>query len=139
MVTEHLGRYTRALVVGAVVVSGLAYAAAPVVASTAALHAPNTTCGPKTATHFVAPGVRHSATYEADSAGTVTVLQQSQTTLSVTSVSPAPGWKDSVVTTSGTTVHVSFQNVGNPQDQDRFWARLNSTGTRVTIVIQSCT
>lgn len=139
MVTEHLGRHTRALVAVVLVVSGSAFAAAPVAASTASLRAPSTSCGPKTTTHHAAPGVGHSATYAADVAGTVTLLQQSQTTLSVTSVSPATGWKDSVVTATGTTVHVSFQRVGDPQDQDRFWGRLNSTGTRITIVIQSCT
>jgi hypothetical protein len=139
MVTEHLGRHSRALVAVALVVSGLAFTAAPVAASTGVRHAPNTTCGPKTATHFAAPGVGQSATYAANSAGTVTMLQQSQTTLSVTSVSPATGWKDSVVTATGTTVHVSFQKVGDPADQERFFARLNSTGTRITIVIQSCT
>jgi hypothetical protein len=139
MVTEHLGRSSRALVAVALVVSGLALAAAPVAASTAAPHITNTTCGPKTATHFAAPGVGQSATYAANSAGTVTLLQESLTTLHVTSVSPAAGWKDSVVTATGTKVHVSFQQVGDPQEQERFWARLNSTGTRIAIVIQSCT
>ena len=139
MVTEHLRRHSRALVAVALVVSGLAFAAAPVAASTAVQHAPNTTCGPKTATHHAAPGVGHSATYAANGAGTVTLLHQSQTTLHVTSVSPATGWKDSVVTATGTTVHVSFQRVGAPEEQERFFARLNSTGTRITIIIQSCT
>jgi hypothetical protein len=139
MIIEHPGRYSRALVAVALVVSGLAFAAAPVAASTAAPRAPSTACGPKTATHHTAPGVGHSATYAANSAGTVKMLQQTQTTLSVTSVSPATGWKDSVVTATGTTVHVSFQRVGAPEEQERFWARLNSTGTTITIVIQSCT
>jgi hypothetical protein len=139
MVIEHPQRHTRGLVAVALVVSGLAIAAAPVAASTATQHAQSTTCGPKTATHYTAPGVGQSATYAAHSAGTATLRQQSKTTLSVTSVSPATGWKDSIVTATGMTVHIAFQQVGNPQDQERFWARLNSTGTTVTIVIQSCT
>jgi hypothetical protein len=139
MVTEHLGRSSRALVAVALVVSGLAFAVAPVAASTGAPHALSPQCGPKTATHFAAPGVGQSATYAANSAGTVTVLQQSQTTLSVTSVSPATGWKDSIVAATGTTVHVSFQRIGHEEEQERFWARVNSTGTRITIIIQSCT
>lgn len=98
-----------------------------------------TTCGPKSATHFPAPGVGHGATYTADSAGSVTLLQPSQTTLDVESVSHNSGWKDTVITESGTRVHVGFQRVGAPQEQERFWARLNSTGTIITIVLQSCT
>jgi hypothetical protein len=138
MTIRHSHPSFRALVAAAFVVSGIAFAALPVAASTAT-HATTPVCGPKISSHHPAPGVGKSATYTANSAGSVTLLQQTQTTLNVKSASPASGWKDTVVTASGTTVHVGFQVVKAPEEQERFWARLNSTGTTISIVIQSCT
>ncbi len=138
MTIRHSYPVSRVLVTAAFVVSGIAFAALPVGASSAT-HATTPVCGPKISSHYRAPGVGKSAIYTANSAGSVTLLQQTQTTLNVTSASPASGWKDTVVTASGTTVHVGFQGVKAPEEQERFWARLNSTGTIITIVIQSCT
>jgi hypothetical protein len=138
MIIRHSHRSSRGAVIAAFVVSGIGFAALPVAASTAT-HATTPVCGPKMSSHYRAPGVGKSATYTANSAGSVTLVQQTQTTLNVRSASPASGWKDTVVTASGTTVHVGFQVVKAPEEQERFWARLNSTGTVITIVIQSCT
>jgi len=49
------------------------------------------------------------------------------------------GWKDTILTWAGTRVHVRLQQVGAPQQQERFWARLNTAGTVVNIILQSCT
>jgi hypothetical protein len=137
MTNLHFHRCSRALVAAVLVVSGIAIAAPPVAASIAPSVA--TTCGPKVSSHQAAPGVGNSATYPASFAGSVTLLQQSKTTLKVKSVSPKSGWLDTVVTGSGTTVHVGFQKSGAAIEQERFWARLNSTGTVITTVLQSCT
>lgn len=139
MTIRYSHRCSRVLIAAAVVVSGIAFAAPHVAASTPTSHATTPTCGPKTSSHQPAPGVGHSVTETAASAGSVTLRQQSLTTLKVTSVTPESGWKDTVVTRSGARVHVGFQQVGMPQEQERFWARLNSTGTVVTVVLQSCT
>ncbi len=134
----HLG--SRALVVAALAVSGIAFAGAPMTASAAVVaHTATPQCGPKVATHYQAPGVGVSATYTADSAGSVTLLDQGVGTLKVTHVSHKSKWMDTVITGTGTTIHVGFQGIGAPQEKERFWARLNSSFTVITIVIQSCT
>ncbi len=97
------------------------------------------TCGPKSSTQYPAPGVGLGATFGADSTGSVKLLQPTLTTLDVENVTPISGWKGTVVTETGTRVHVGFQQVGAPEEQVRFWARLSSTGTVITIVTQTCT
>jgi hypothetical protein len=60
----------------------------------------------------------------------------------VTDTDPTHGWKYTVLTRSGTRPHVGFQAAGNPNDQERFWARMNTLGTPGTVInvlIQSCT
>ena len=74
--------------------------------------------------------------------GTVTLLQRSNTALRVASADAKAGWKVNVVDRNGTRPHVGFQRIGMPNDQERFWARMNTTGTPGTVintVIQSCT
>jgi hypothetical protein len=142
MTLQHSHRYARALVIGAVVVSGFAFAASPAAASTAGPGATGPTCGPKTVTQFTAPGVGQQAVYNVRRAGTVTLLEVSTTTLKVTDADAASGWKDTVIVRMGTRVHVGFQQVGAPEEQERFWARLNTVGTPgtiVNVVLQSCT
>lgn len=139
MTILHMHRYGRALVTVVLVVSGIAFAGPPVAASTATAQVTGAICGTKSISSHPAPGVGTSATFAAAFAGSVTVLQQSTTTLNVTSAKPVSGWKATVITASGTTVHVGFQQVGLDNEQVRFWARLNSTGTTITIVIQTCT
>ncbi len=131
-------RSGRALLVGAVVLSAMAFAATPVGASTAA----GPTCGPKTVTAHPAPGIGSQETFTVGPAGTVSLLQQSNTTLKVTDTDPTHGWKYTVLSGSGTRPHVGFQGVGNPNSQERFWARMNTLGTPgtvINVVIQSCT
>jgi hypothetical protein len=112
---------------------------ATVGASTSTSQATTTTCGVKSTSKHAAPAVGQSATYQVHLAGSVTVLHETLTTLKVTSVKPAAGWLDVVVTASGTKVHVGFQLLGAPLEQERFWARINSTGTVITTVLQTCT
>lgn len=142
MTLRHFHRYSRALVITTVAIGGLAFAASPVAASTAAPRATTATCGPKTVTQFPAPGVGQRAVYNVRRAGTVTLLEVSTTTLKVTDANAASGWKDTVIVRTGTRVHVGFQQVGAPEEQERFWARLNTLGTPgtiVNVVLQSCT
>jgi hypothetical protein len=142
MTLRHSHRYARACVITAVVMSGLALATSPVAASTVAAHTTTPTCGPKTVTQFTAPGVGQQAVYNVRRAGTVTLLEVSTTTLKVTDADAASGWKDTVIARMGTRVHVGFQQIGAPEEQERFWARLNTVGTpgtAVNVVLQSCT
>jgi hypothetical protein len=142
MTLRHSHRYALLLVIATVAVSGLALAASPVAASTLAARATTPVCGPKTVTPYPAPGVGHIAEYTVRSAGTVTLLEQSTTTLKVTDADAKAGWKGTVITRTGTRVHVGFQQVGAPEEQERFWARLNTLGTPgtiVNVVLQSCT
>jgi hypothetical protein len=116
----------------------MAFTATPVGASTAA----GPKCGPKTVTAYPAPGIGGQEVFTVGSAGTVTLLQQSTSTLKVTDVDPTNGWKDTVLSRTGTRPHVGFQVVGNPNDQERFWARTNTIGTPgtvINVVVQSCT
>jgi hypothetical protein len=119
-------------VVGLVVGSAIATGVAPVSAAN-----PTYTCGPKNIAHSTAPGVGKTTTVSAVNAGTVTLLQNTQTNLQVQSVAPASGWTDKVVVASGSKVHVVFNSA--PHNQVRFDARLNSTGTRLTVVTVTCT
>lgn len=139
MTTGHRQRYFGALIAVAIGIGGALVAAVPVAASTATSGAVAVLCGPSTSSHYQAPSVGGSASYAAGPAGSVTVLHKRQTTLAVTAVHPQPGWKGTVVTALGPKVHVGFQRVADPNRQERFWARLDSTGTRITIVVQSCT
>jgi hypothetical protein len=139
--SHPFARYARAFATVAITVSGLAVAASPVAASTAT-RAIAPICGPKTVTSYPAPGVGNQSEYTVASAGTVTLREQSTTTLTVTDADATSGWKDSVLTGSGTRVHVGFQQIGAPEEQERFWARLNTVGTPgtvVNVVLQSCT
>lgn len=131
-------RSGRAVLATAVVLGGMAFTATPVGASTAA----GPKCGPKTVTAYPAPGIGGQEVFTVGSAGTVTLLQQSTSTLKVTDVDPTNGWKDTVLSRTGTRPHVGFQVVGNPNDQERFWARTNTIGTPgtvINVVVQSCT
>jgi hypothetical protein len=138
MTMWHPYRSGRALLIGAVVLSGMAFAATPVGASTAA----GPKCGPKTVTAHPAPGIGGQELFTVGSGGTVTLLQESNTTLKVTDADARPGWKVAVITRSSTRPHVGFQGIGKPDNQERFWARMNTRGTPgtvVNVVIQSCT
>ena len=139
MTSLHLHRYSRALMATALVVSAIAFAGPPVAAATAPTLAAGAVCGTKTIAKHSAPGVGKSATFTASTTGSVTVIQLTTTTLKVTSATPISGWKATVITASGTTVHVGFQQVGLDNEQVRFWARLNTTGTRITTILQTCT
>jgi hypothetical protein len=142
MTQRHSHRFAYGLAVGTVVISGFVFAALPAAASTGRAGATSPTCGPKTVTQFTAPGVGQQATYNVRRAGTVTLLEVSTTTLKVTDTDTASGWKDTVIVKMGTRVHVGFQQVGAPEEQERFWARLNTAGTpgtAVNVVLQSCT
>ena len=142
MTSANAQRFARTVLTAALLLIGMAWAAAPVGASTAAPRATTPTCGPKTVTAHPAPGVGHQALYAVDSAGTVTLLEQSTTTLKVTDADANSGWKEVVITRTGATVHVGFQQVGAPEVQARVWARLNTVGTPgtvVNLVLQSCT
>jgi hypothetical protein len=142
MTIWHSHRTVRTMLTGALLLSGMALAAPSVGARTMESHAVTPTCGPKTVSQQPAPGVGQQATYSVDAAGTVTLLEQSTTTLKVTDADARSGWKDSVLTRTGTRVHVGFQQVGAPEEQERFWARLNTLGTpgtEVILVLQSCT
>jgi hypothetical protein len=60
----------------------------------------------------------------------------------VTDADARSGWKVDVVTRSSTPPHVGFQRIGVADDQERFWARMNTLGTPgtvVNVVIHSCT
>jgi hypothetical protein len=135
----HLHRCSRALAAAVLVVGGIALAGPSVAASTATVLAVGATCGTKSITSHPAPGVGKSVTFTAPSAGSVKLLQLTTTTLKVAFATVTSGWKDTVITASGTTVHVGFQQVKWDNEQVRFWARLNATGTTITTVIQTCT
>jgi hypothetical protein len=131
-------RFARAVLTVTVVLGGMAFAATPVGATAT----PGPKCGPKTVTAHAAPGVGNQELFTVGSAGTVTVRQESNTTLRVTDADARPGWKDEVIARESTRPHVGFQRLGVPDDQERFWARLNTSGTPgtvVNVVIQSCT
>jgi len=138
MTIWHPYRSGRALLIGAVVLGGMAWAATPVGASTAA----GPTCGPKTVTAHPAPGVGNAELFTVPKAGTVTLRQLSTTTLQVIDTDPTHGWKYTVLSREGTRPHVGFQGIGAPDNQERFWARMNTLGppgTVINVVIQSCT
>ena len=139
----HSLRPVRAVLATAVVLGAMGLVATPAGASTTATGATGTTCGAKTVTPHPAPGVGKTATFTVDSGGTVTLLQKSNTELKVTSAQADTGWKVNMVTSGITTrPHVGFQQIGMPANQERFWARLNTTGkpgTVINVVIQSCT
>ena len=139
MTVWNAQRATKTVLSTALLLGGMAFAAAPAGASTGAARAATPVCGPKTVSHQPAPGVGKQATYTVDVAGTVTLLEQSTTTLKVTKAVANAGWKDTIITRAGTRVHVGFQQVGAPEEQERFWARLNTAGTVVNIILQSCT
>lgn len=117
---------------GVIAGSGAALGALPVHAASATV-----TCGAKNISHGVAPGVGKSTTVAAGSAGTVTMLQNTQTNLQVQSVAPATGWTDKVTIPSGVKVHVGFHATSST-GQLRFDGRLNPAGTTLTIVTVSC-
>ena len=114
----------------------LAGASAPAGAA-ASIHG-TVTCGTKSATRYAAPGVGKTATYQAATSGSVTVLQSATATLTVQSVTPAAGWTDTVRTSSGAKVDVIFRSK-SPLAQERFTARVNSTGSKITVILVSCT
>src|SRR4029077_952708 len=109
----YLHRFLRTLVAGVIVVGGFT----PVAASTAAPQLVGAICGTKAILGHAAPGVGKSATFTLPTAGSVTLLEQSTTSLMVTSAKPASGWKATIVTASGTPVHVGFQRVKYDNEQ----------------------
>jgi len=144
MSLRHPLRSAVALLATPVVVGAMALTASPAGASTAVHGATGTTtCGPKTVTPHAAPGKGKTETFTVDSAGTVTLLQKSNTALKVTNTDAAAGWKVNVVTAGvSTRPHVGFQQVGAPANQERFWARMNTSGTPgtvINVIVQSCT
>ncbi len=131
-------RSVRTLLAALVVLGAMTFVATPVRASTAT----GPTCGPKTVTAHPAPGVGQQELFTVPNAGTVTLRQLSNTTLRVTDTDPRSGWKYTVLSRSGTRPHVGFQGIGMPDNQERFWARMNTLGppgTVINVVIQSCT
>lgn len=132
-------RSARTVLAIAVVLGGMAIAATPAVASTAS----GISCGPKSMTSDPAPGIGNQAKFTVGDGGTVTLLQEGTTTLRVTDANAKSGWKVNVATSQTSThPHVGFQRLGMPNDQERFWAHLNTTGTPgtvITLVIESCT
>ncbi|MDQ6721226.1 MAG: hypothetical protein M3003_10600 [Candidatus Dormibacteraeota bacterium] len=139
MTMRHPYRYSRALVAVVLLVGGIAFAAPPAAASSANAPAAGAICGTKTITRTPAPGVGKSAKFTLPSAGSVTMLHQSTASLKVTSTTVTSGWKNTVITASGKTVHVGFQQVKLDNEQERFWARLNATATTITTIVQTCT
>jgi hypothetical protein len=133
-------RSARAVLAIAVVLGGIAVAATP---AAAASTASGITCGPKSTTNNAAPGIGGQAKFTVGNGGSVTLLQESNTTLRVTSANAKSGWKVNVATSQTSThPHVGFQRLGMPNDQERFWAHLNTKGTPGTVlttVIESCT
>jgi hypothetical protein len=123
----------------AVVLGGMTIAATPAAASTTA----GITCGPKSTTNHPAPGIGNQASFPVGDGGTVTLAQEGKTTLRVTDAQANSGWKVNVATShTSTHPHVGFQRIGMPNDQERFWAHLNTKGTPgtvLTVVIESCT
>lgn len=131
-------RSARTILAVAVVLGGMTIAATPAAASTTS----GITCGPKTVTAHPAPGIGNTEVFTVGPAGTVTLRQLSNTTLRVTDTDPTHGWKYRVLSRTGTRPHVGFQGIGNPDNQERFWARMNTLGTPgtvINVVIQSCT
>jgi hypothetical protein len=118
---------------------GMTIAATPAAASTAS----GITCGPKSTTSQAAPGIGHQASFPVGNGGTVTLVQESNTTLRVTDAHADSGWKVNVATSQASAhPHVGFQRIGMPNDQERFWAHMNTKGTPGTVlteVIESCT
>jgi hypothetical protein len=132
-------RSARAVLAVAVALGGMTIAAT---SAAAAASAPGITCGPKTVTAHPAPGIGASEVFTVGSAGTVTLRQLSNTTLRVTDTDPTHGWKYTILSRSGSRPHVGFQGAGKPDNQERFWARMNTRGTPgtvINVVIQSCT
>jgi hypothetical protein len=128
----------RSLILGLVVFGAMMLTALPAQAGSGS--AVTTTCGPKSINHYPAPGVGTGGTfYNAGAAGSVKLLQLSQTNLDVEATTDNPGWKDTVITEHGVRVHVGFQQIGAPQNQERFWARLDPSGATIAIIVQSCT
>jgi hypothetical protein len=123
----------------AVVLGSMTIAATPAAASTAS----GITCGPKSTTTNPAPGIGSQASFSVGNGGTVTLVQESNTTLRVTSTNAKSGWKVNVATSQRSThPQVGFQRLGMPNDQERFRAHLNTKGTPgtvLTVVIESCT
>jgi hypothetical protein len=141
MTMWRISRAAKTVLSGALMLGAMGFAAPPAGAATA-FHAVTPMCGPKNVTQQPSPGVGKQATYSVDAAGTVSLLEQSTTTLQVTDADGNAGWTATVLTASGTKVHVGFQQVGAPEEQERFWARLNTKGTAGTeaiLVLQSCT
>jgi hypothetical protein len=140
MTLWHPLRSTRAVLAIAVALGGMAIAATPAAASTSGS---GITCGPKSTTNNPAPGIGNSAKFTVGNGGTVTLVQESNTTLRVTSANAKSGWKVNVATSQTSThPHVGFQRLGMPNDQERFWAHMNTKGTPGTVlttVIESCT
>jgi hypothetical protein len=130
----------RTVVAIAVVLGGMTIATTP---AAAASTASGITCGPKNTTNNPAPGVGNQAKFAVGNGGSVTLVQESNTTLRVTSASAKSGWKVNVATSQTSThPHVGFQRLGMPNDQERFWAHLNTKGTPgtvLTVIIESCT
>jgi hypothetical protein len=104
----------------------------------AAAAAPAVSCAPKTVTPLTAPGIGNTQVVRAASAGNVKVQQQGVTALDVKEIDTAPGWTDTVLTGSGDRLHLTFDRIGSTHVV-RFYARLNPTGTRLSVITVVCT
>jgi hypothetical protein len=93
-------------------------------------------CGTKQVSHVPAPGPKKTETFAAAVAGEVKLLQTNDNMLSVSSVTLSSGWTDIVKLSDGSSVRLTF--FGPPLQQVRFVAHLNSTATRLTVTVVSC-
>jgi len=132
MVHRSRVRLCTLVAVGMLAGTGTALSALPVHAATVAA-----TCGAKSTSHAVAPGLGNATTVSAASAGTVTLLQDAQASLQVQSVAPATGWTDQVTIATGVKVHVGFRGA-TKTSQVRIDARLNAAGTTLTVITVTC-
>jgi hypothetical protein len=99
---------------------------------------PTATCAPKIVTHVTAPGVGSTMLVKAASAGHVNLMEKTRASLQVRGVVPVSKWKVTVVTADGPKVHVTFDRMSSTHSI-RFYARMNSAGTRVTVITVACT
>jgi hypothetical protein len=96
------------------------------------------TCAPKIVTHVTAPGVGNITLAKAAGAGHVTLMETSSAALQVRGVAPVSKWKVTIVTADGAKVHVTFDRMSSTHSI-RFYARMDSAGTRITVITVACT
>jgi hypothetical protein len=132
-----LGRPYRGL--GTIITAGLLASTGAAVSVQPAQAATRTAvCAPKIITHVSAPGVGNSTLVKAASAGHVNLMEKTSASLQVRGVAPVSQWKVTIVTADGAKVHVTFDRVLSTHSI-RFYARMNSAGTRITVITVACT